>query len=232
MSIDQDLIRLIDQRIQSAQQKTEARGTCVSRDTTGPGADVLFDGSTVAMPVKVLGGVFLQPGNRCVLDKYGSDWVVTGSWSALGLGEASQVGTGPVGGTGGLTSGTFVDLTELAVKRFDKVYDATYVRMGVGAACVSSASSTAVRFALRFTPLDPGGGYTATDYNATFIYFNVTGTHLSAYSASRITGMPAGSYNVQLRWRRSSGAGSLTADQNDVLWFELDEGIRASVPIL
>lgn len=231
MAIDQDLIALIDQRIRSAAAKDKAAGTCVSRDTTGSGADVAFDGSTVAMPVKVLGNVFMKPGDRCVLERFGSDWVVIGSWSALGLGECSVFGFGP-GGAVSTTSASFVDFSDIAPRQFDKAFDATYVRMAVTAGCYSTAISTGVRFGIRITPLDAESAYPATDLAMNNIWFNQANIHQTNYYHYRYTVLPAGSYEIQLRWRRGAGTGTITADSADLFSVELDEAVRAGVPIL
>jgi hypothetical protein len=90
-----------------------------------------------------------------------------------------------------------------------------------------------VRFALRFTPLDAGSEYVATDYNCGSIYMNPINTHLITYGGYRVVGIPAGSYSVQLRWRRSTAAAaSIYCDNGDLFMIELDERPRAAVPIL
>jgi hypothetical protein len=232
MSMFEDLATFVDQRIRSAQQRERAAGSCVTRDTTGPGAMVIFDGSTVAVPVKVLGNVFLRPEDRCVLDRYGSDWVVTGSWSALGLGESSHVVLGPSPGVNTVST-TFVDLAEFGDLTFTKAYDSTFVRCGLqagGYATVSAA--TGARFGVRFTPTDPTGGYTATDYNLTTVYWNDLSKHLGNYSMLRLLGIPAGEYTVTMRWRRNAGLGTINCDSSDQLMIELDEQVRALSPYL
>ncbi len=231
MALDAEMIRLIDQRIRAERQAVRAVGTCVDRATTGPGANVIFDGSTVAMPVKVPGNVFLQPGNRCLLDKYGSDWVVTESWSGFGLGEASANRFGTTT-TGPVSSASFVDYTDFEVIRFDKAYDNTYVRIGLQASCFSSTAGAGVRFGVRLTAVESGTGYTSTDYPLTWIYCGQTNVHVPNYFAYRPTGIPAGSYNVQMRWRRANGATGCQTDSNDQISLEMDEGVRSNTPIL
>jgi hypothetical protein len=232
MALSDDMIRLIDQRIRVSGQQTRAAGTCVDRAAVGPDANVVFDGSTVAMPVKVLGTVFLQPGNRCVLDKYGSDWVVTGSWSAVGLGEASSLQLGPVGGSTVLSSGGLVDLTEIAPITFSKIYDNTFTEMHLTAGCFATVANTRVRFAFRLTAQDPGSSFPATDYNLSYEHFNVTGQHLSFHAMTRALNVPAGSYTVQVRWRRTTATGTFQCDDGDQFAFSLDERIRFSSPFL
>lgn len=231
MSIDENLINMIDQRIRAHDAQTRAAGTCVDRAATGPGANVIFDGSSVAMPVKVLGTVFVQPGNRCVLDKYGSDWVVTGAWAATALGEASSMQLGPVGGTT-TTSGSLVDLTPIDPVTFSKIYDNTFTEMHLTAGCFVTVANTRVRFALRVTPIDPASGYTAADYVLAYEHFNVINQHLSFHAMTRALNIPSGSYTVQVRWKRDSGTGTLQCDDGDNFVFSLDERVRFSTPFL
>jgi hypothetical protein len=230
VSLDADMIALIDQRVRSLGQTTRAAGTCVDRDTTGPGGQVVFDGSTVAMPVKVLGHVYVQPGFRCVLDKYGSDWVVTGSFAGQGLGELNRV---VFGSTNTTTSSTFIDFTDMGPSTFTKGYDLTLVRMAITAACfVTVAGNTSARFGMRLTPQDPGSTYTAQDYTLPLLFHNNVSSHQSAYYTIRALSIPAGAYTVQMRWRRSGGTGTINVDGNDVFVLEMDERVRYTVPIL
>lgn len=224
-------IELIDQRIRLASARDRAAGTCVTRASTGPDADVLFDGSSVAMPVKVLGSVFVQPGDRCLLDRYGSDWVVTGSWSSLGVGEAAHV-QAPAAPTATLTSTTFVDLAEIDAFAFRKAYDGTYVRMGLTAGAYSTTAGAAVRWAYRLTPLDAGSTWPAQDFPMGLLLFNTTNQHMSVTSSARFITIPAGSYQVQVRWRRTNAVSGAVADTNDPYSCELDEGVRTGAPIL
>jgi len=231
-TIDQNLLTLIDERIRQSSTSTRAVGTCVTRATTGPAADVQFDGSTVAMPVKVLGNVFIRPGDRCVLDRYGTDWLVTGSFNTLGFGESSKTGNGPSGGTGALTSTTYLDLSEITPLRFDKTFDNTVVRIGFGSTMRATGTVPyAMRFGLRCTPLD-GQAYTPSDYVLGFIRWETANERLGSYYSMKVTDMPAGGYSCQVRWRRVTAVGSGVLDSGDVYFLEMDERVRTSSPIL
>lgn len=224
MALDQSQIELIDQRIRAYRQMTEAAGSCVSRDSTGPGAMVVFDGSTVAMPVKVTGNVMLQEGDRCVMDRYGSDWVVTNSWSAVGLGRTFQTKFGPTSpGVAQGGSASFIDQTDIPVMTFTKVYDLTYVRLALSSGCYATTVGAGIRWGYRVTPVNTGTGYTATDYSMGWIFFNNANEHLSTYFATRATDMPAGDYVIQVRWRRGNGVTGATYDSNDLYTCEIDE---------
>lgn len=230
-TMDQNMITLIDQRIRQAATMDRATGTCVNRATTGPGADVTFDGSTVAMPVKVLGTVFIRPGDRCVLDLYGTEWIVTGSFSSLGFGEAAKTGNGPSGGTGAITNSSYADVIEITPLRFVKTFDITVVRIAMGITMRSTSAPYSTRFGLRCTPLD-GQTYTPSDYILNFISFSDATQRLGSTFSTKVTDMPAGAYSCQVRCRRVSASGSGLFDSGDVYYLEMDERVRTSSPIL
>ncbi|WP_045740863.1 hypothetical protein [Actinoplanes rectilineatus] len=232
MAYSEDLITIVDQRISLAGQTTRATGTVVDVDTSGPGATVLFDGAATAMPVKILGSVFARQGHRVTLDKYGKDWVVTGAFAGPGFGEASRVVEGLSGTTAGMTSATFVDLTEFGSFSFSKMYDGTYVRLSATFMAMSSGTFTRAGWAVRLTPTAGGAGYTPTDVPVGFIYFSQASVYGAGSGARRLINVPAGTYTATLRWRRISGTGSITADHNAWFQVEIDEGVRANQPVL
>lgn len=237
MSYLDDQLELIDQRIRLSQRKTSANGTVVTRDTTGPGCTVLHDGASVATPAKVLGSVFANVGDRVVLDLYGSDWLVTGSFTALAFGEGNRAVDGLPSATGAMSSATFVDLTEYGSFSFSKAYDNTFVRVGLTASCFTSVAGTRVAWAVRVVQTAGNTTYGATDLTMGGFVMNAATSHTSVTKFKRYLGLadggiPAGTYTVSLRWRRVSGTGTITADTNDEFAIELDERVRALAPIL
>jgi hypothetical protein len=233
MTLDQSLIQMMDDRIRLHDQATSLMGTVVTRDTSGTGATVLFDGSIVAAPVKCMGHVHCRPGDRVALSLHGSDWLIYGSFSGPGYGEASSAIDGLPSTTGGLTSSSFTDLTEFGTFVFTKFYDNTFVRMGMSVgAYVTTAGDTRVAWGLRLSPTSGAVGYTATDYRIVYAFFHNTTVHQSASGMWRNLSIPAGTYTVSARWRRASGSGTIFADANDYYSVELDERIRAGSPIL
>lgn len=230
---DEELIRLIDQRIRADKSRIRHTGTVVSRDTTGPKGMVQFDGATVATPVKFAGGVYASPNDRCLLDLYGtSDWIVTNTWAASTFGEASKQLDGLPATTGALTSNTFVDLTEFGTITFTKFFDATFIRVAVQWGAFSSATATQLAMGVRLTPTAGAIGFSATDYALGRMYFNVASKYENNYTPRRLVGVPAGTYTCSLRWRRVSGAGNIQADAITSYALELDERVRATVPVL
>lgn len=234
MSFDEDLVRLIDQRIRAHQQQTAAVGTCVNRDTTGPVGYVLFDGATVAVPVKVAGGVVLQPGMRCLLNKYGTEWVVTEAFGAPALGFANAFVFGPaVAAT--TTSSTFVDITGMDAFTFTKYQDLSWCRVFYSASCTTTGTAPVeVRWGLRFTQVSGSTAYTPVDYSGPHFHHNTIGEHNSNGVQFLIGGVgialgaPAGTYSCTLRWRRTQGTGTLTCDNNDVFSVTVEEFVNPS----
>lgn len=232
MSYAADLVAMVDQRIRLFLSRNRAMGTLATKATTGSEGTALIDGAETATSVKVPGSVFCQPGDRVCLDRYGSDWVVTNAFTGPGFGEALRYVDGLPSATGTAPTGAFSDLVEFGTLTFTKVYDATFVAAVVQAGAYSSATLTEAGFAVRFTPIDGGDGYTPTDWGVTSLYFNNSGQHLSVTGQRRLTGIPAGTYTVSLRWRRVAGTGNLAADDRDTFSVGLDERVRQLTPIL
>lgn len=229
-SHDEQLLALIDQRIRLHRQRTETLGTCQQRDATGPGAQVRFDGATVAVPVKVFGHVHVQAGMRCALDKYGSEWIVTGSWGTSGFGRESIV---VFAGTEQTTSSSFADLTSVAPFTFVKMHTGTFVDIAMSVSAYSSAAGgTQARWALRFTQTDGDVPYTPTDLTTNYLWFSLADTRF--YQTTRFISsavIPAGTYSVQVRWRRSGGSGTVhNVTDNDHYSVTLQEVVKTSSP--
>lgn len=234
MALEAADLDIIDQRIRLAQSRSRSAGTVVSRDTTGSRAMILFDGATVATPAKVTGSTFVAQGFRCLLDRYGSDWVVTNAWAATTFGEANQAVDSLSALTGGNTSATFQDLNEFGTFTFTKFFDLTFLRVAISVGAFAGAGTAAARanWAVRFTPVAGGAGYTPADLSLGGILINQLATHVSYSSWRRVTNVPSGTYTVGLRWRRLSGTGTLFADTNDSFAVEVDERVRTLTPIL
>lgn len=70
--------------------------------------------------------------------------------------------------------------------------------------------STAVSTGVYFGVLING-----VDYDVCKLFINPSGQHMQVSGTRVITGLAAGSYSVQGRWRRFVGAGTLTQDSSD-----------------
>ena len=229
-SLSAEQVALIDQRIRAHAQTTEAWGTCQARDATGPGAKVTFDGSTLGVDVIVAGHVMLRPGMRCTLNRYGSEWVVTNGFATPVLGRASMV---VFSGSETTTSSSFADLTSIAPLAFTKLHSGTLADIDLTVSAFSTAAGgTTARWALRFTQIDGDAPYTPADLTINYLWFSIADTRFS--QTTRFTSaevIPAGSYSVQVRWRRASGSGTVTnVASNDHYSLTLAEVVSPSSP--
>lgn len=82
MAFNLDILDTIDDRVAKAVAlfREVDMGTCVER-TSDTSAMVLFDGSSLAVPVKLAGGVDVRAEDRVVMLRAGVDWVVVASFA-------------------------------------------------------------------------------------------------------------------------------------------------------
>jgi hypothetical protein len=210
-----DWLRIIDQRVRLGQVRQLDTGTIVERSTSDNNASVVFDGATVATPCKVFGWQRVEESDRVGLALLGKEWVVVGSYDDAGLGEAS-ISALSVAMT--KADATYADFESRATVTFTKRRDNTAVRVGIGFSCWSTAINSEA---------DVGVNILGSDYAVTGHMINPASQHMAFYGARRITGLPAGTYPITMRWRRAEGTGTLTADANDRWLLEADE-IRRS----
>jgi hypothetical protein len=232
MTLSPEDLGIIDQRIRASQRKTEAMGTVISRDTTGPGAMVRHDGASTPTPALVPGSVFCQPGDWVTLNLYGTQWVVSNSFSSAAFGEASRFYVGLPSAAGPITSGSFNDLQEVSPITFTKLHDLTFVLISASYGGYVDAVNTEAEWAVRLVQTEGSTPYTAADISVGSIFYNTSGEHLNQTQSRRKTDIPAGTYTVSMRWRRVGGTGNLRANTDDCYTMALDERVRASTPVL
>lgn len=228
-----ELIGLIDQRIRAASGQTRAIGTCMERDIVGPGALVTFDGSTVAVPVKVLGQVVLRPSMRCTLDKYGTEWLVTGTFATPALGRATFYDSGTATST---TSTSFVGFGAMPTFDFIKYHDDSNVRIFMSGSCYASTNTARMRFAVRLVQTDGDTPWTPVDFVGPELRLDTL--LVRQYGAADFTIpntfngelLPAGTYTCTWRWRRTNGTGTLNADTTDMFSMVIEEKVLPSSP--
>src|SRR6478609_8422663 len=85
MTLNFVMLDLIDARVRAATDRHTAMGT-MSERTSATRAMVTFDGSSVAVPVKMFSDVLAMQGDRVGLIRIGTDWVVVGAFSAVEIG--------------------------------------------------------------------------------------------------------------------------------------------------
>lgn len=115
------------------------------------------------------------------------------------------------------TSATYVDVAD-AVYTITKLSTNSALIVRLGISCYSTAVNTIGRFGVTID-----GGATDTDISQVRLNAANDDKHCSGIV---IIGEsePPGVYTVQVRWKRVSGAGTLTRDASDIVSMELQEG--------
>lgn len=119
-------------------------------------------------------------------------------------------------GTDTTTSGGYVNLAgtgSVTSFSFVKRFDSTRIRVQMGCAAMYSAVSNPTLAML-------GVRINAVDTDVAQVFCATLNERYGNSGVARITGVPAGTYTVQGRWKRVSGPGTLTRDAND--WLTID----------
>lgn len=233
LAFNERQIAVIDARIEAAREKVVDFGTIQDRDTTGPGATCVMDGTQDAQPVKVPGHVHCFGGDRVVLQKVKGTWVVLGTFNRRQLAESNVRAFGP-SPAGTTTSASFADMPGATTTSmsFLKRYDLTAVRFGLAAHMfVATTQPTVVQTGIRIagtTGTDTAATFTPIDIAMGYLSFNVVSVHLALPGWGRSIGIPSGTYTITARWRRISGSGTPNIDQNDLIAMEADEIFRTT----
>lgn len=147
----------------------------------------------------------------------GSSWLVLGaivpSTSGL-LGENGINTPGPAGGLG-TTSATFVNMNAALTFQFTKRLANTRILATFLGASYATVGGTNTQFAALAT--DNATGIIYGDFSLAQFYFNDANSHRSwgGFNYLAAGAMPVGTYTVIGRFRRISGTGTLTIDDND-----------------
>lgn len=193
------MLAVVDARIRAASTVDHAVGTVNSRDTASTRAMVVFDGDNVAVPVKVLGGVDALAGDRVVLQRFGSEWVVLGSFTT---GRTVRV----LAASGSLSpvTSTIADVTGATVTFTTSRVNASYV---VVAMFDFSKTATAIQFtgSVDVDGSAPNGSY----QNAVFSdNANTISDRASVATCGSGTLAAVGSHTAKLRAVRTGAAGT------------------------
>lgn len=147
----------------------------------------------------------------------GSSWLALGaivpSTSGL-LGENGVNTPGPVGGLG-TVSATFVNMNAAVTFQFTKRLTGTRVLATLLGSSFSTVGSTNSQYAARAVNNTTGVVY--GDFALAQFFFNDASKHLGwgGFNYLAPAAMPAGIYTVTGRFRRISGTGTLSIDDND-----------------
>lgn len=100
------------------------------------------------------------------------------------------------------TSAVFVDIAGGSTGTFQKEYAETDIALSMGMGMFATAGGTVGQFALNLS----GVG----DQTMGQVLLSAPSTENAPSTVKRVTGVPAGTYTLTPRWRRVSGAGTLT----------------------
>ena len=212
---------LIASIVASGSSPVTKMATVQSRDTTGPGAAVILDGSTgTAQPVKCFESVDVATGDRVGVIRYESEWIITGNYTLRRLTDAS-LSSLPFSGTSTTSSATFIDMIgSPGLTGVVKTRDATLLRISVDLS-MRVSSGVAIEIAVMVSSLD---GVTSYDQLMVRRIINTVNSHEELGGWVDTAALPAGSYTFTVRWRRASGSTeTLTVDVNDSVSLRVQE---------
>lgn len=115
-------------------------------------------------------------------------------------------------GAGTTTSATYANMPATSSQAVTKASAGTRLRIEFSCSSFVTVASTVTSFAVLVNGVD-------TDISR--LFFNPASTHEACPTGIvYISGLAAGAWTVQARWKRTSGTGTLTLDAND--WISLD----------
>lgn len=193
----------VDGRIAKAVQKFTSPGTVVTATADSVNVDVIMDGSNASTPCKTYRNVRCKKGDRVGLVKFGSDWVVVGTYGFSGWPKV--YGTTDFCSSANTTSGTYSAMP-VAPFTYTKEFDATKSWMFLSVEVFVLTNGDTPMCSLSFNGVDPG------DFPLFLQAFGTTGRFAMAGFWTR-AGDLAGTYTVQPVWKRYTGTGQVSADQ-------------------
>jgi len=209
------LLRTIELVVSQRTPKGTDVGTVVSVQTTNMRCMVIFDGATVATPVKVASSTHCQADDRVGLTRYGSDWYVTDILNRVG--GPNGAGVSQAGQSGTTTSTTATNLPGNPSFTWSKRWDLTPMLLCTSLSLYSTGVISAWGAALGFT----GSGAVQTVYTVWTVEGGALNTRLG-YSFQRIipdpvstSPLPADDYTVNVMWFRAAGTGTLNQNTSD-----------------
>ena len=218
--IDAGLLGMIDDRVRRALSRPLRVATFQERTGT-VNATVTEDGAAVTMPVLIGSSVRAFAGDRVVMAQFGSDWVVIETLVPRGVElQYEYTASGET-----VTSGSYVDapgLPSLANRTFIKTSADTALIARIDAtAFVASGTGTAdLQWAVNVENIDTGDNYGPT-LIASWLSADINRTPHGRQV--KLTGIPAGTYDVVLQWRRAAGTGTITMNADDRYTFNIRE---------
>lgn len=212
--LPEELIRTIDQRILALTpgiSRTWGTVAYHSSNFYDYEAQVVFDGSAVALPVRVPGSVIVKSGDRVICEKFGPIWVIVDGWPRRWLDQqyVSQQLT-----TGDTTSATFETMPTSPTITWAKIYNDTRITVAGTMSAFTVAGVNGVAFGVRI--IGPDGANTVDQHIARYL-FNTTDEHQSLGGLTIVSDplLTAGLYEIVPVWARYNGASTINTDAHD-----------------
>lgn len=221
---NESLLRVVELVVAQHVKKPTDVGSVVSVQSTNMRAMVIFDGATVATPVKVTGHTHPVANDRVGLIRYGSDWYIESVLNRIAGPAFAGTGAESPGGT--TTSATPTDLPGPMTFTFVKRWDTTPILIGHWASVYGTTALVGVTGSLAFVA---AATTTYTVWDVAMLGDGVRqypGATRRIPDATYTSALPAGTYTVRMQWHRSAGTG--TANQNTDDWssaFAIEGGV-------
>jgi len=206
------LLRTIETVVRRLVPHTNDVGTVVSVQAVNMRAMVIFDGATVATPVKVAGHVHCRPGDRVGLTKRASDWYVDIVTNRIGGPNAAGVNVAVP--TGSTSSATPTNLPGDPSFPFTKRWDNTPLML-CGSATAYTLATSSLGLYLGLTLAGTQTTYLMWELESPAgVRFGTSTTRIlpdADYSAV----VPAGDYTVNVMWACTIGTAVNTNTDDD-----------------
>jgi hypothetical protein len=211
-----DQINIIRAAMAGERSRERGKGTLISFSPSSLDGTATLDPDPTPMPVKITGSARCLPGDRVIL------FLIDRVWWVLGVEPrrefTTQFFTGVFANPDDTTtSATYVDMGTGPHGTLVKLYTDTTVLVSVGYALFVLTTTARAQF---------GVNINGVDYDVKKFAFNIVSMHSALQGTAVITGLPAGTYPVTLRWKRPNtgfGAGVLHANDDDQWTLEMTE---------
>lgn len=211
----------MDERIATALgQDTTAWGTVQSVDTANFLAQVIMEGTSVAVPCKLFQHTWCEPNDRIALEKIGSDWFVKGVMRVTPYERTwRESGTAMIGSVGSTSSSSYANMPGSPTWIAGKQFDATRLRHDFACSMYADAIGRIVTLGVR---LD--GGTTVDVVKGHWANTGGTLPGIRMYIVGFVyqSGVTAGNHTAVARWK-SGGTGTVTTDTDDYWSFSTRE---------
>lgn len=125
------------------------------------------------------------------------------AWGPFGLPNGAALSN--VTGAGTTTSGSYANLPAVSSFSFTKLGSSTGIIVAVNLLALTTVANTQLGVAVQIN---------GTDYDIGANYIMDANLYRYFAGVNRVSGVPAGTHTIQVRWKRVAGIGTLTVDAN------------------